>query len=200
MSARLCMPCDFQGFCRGVFREKDKFPSHTLTRCGYTFLFYNTNMNYHRIFMQNSFVHIVLVSYGRKPIFTDNITLLRKAFANSKKFFKYEIVAICILPDHIHLILNPENIDHYPKIITAIKYYFSRNSTAKTQSPSYGYLNKKEKGIFQRRYFEHTILNENDLNNQINYIHYNPVKHGYVKSVKDWGVFFFRKIRSKRII
>ena len=50
-----------------------------------------------------------------------------------------------------------------------------------------------EKCIFQRRYFEHTIIDENDLNNQINYIHYNPVKHGYVKSVKDWEYSSFHK-------
>ena len=56
-----------------------------------------------------------------------------------------------------------------------------------------GYLNKGEKGIFQRRYFEHTIIDEKDLNNQINYIHYNPVKHGYAKSVKDWKYSSFHK-------
>lgn len=47
--------------------------------------------------------------------------------------------------------------------------------------------------IFQRRYWEHTIRNEEELNEQINYIHYNPVKHGYVHSVKDWDFSSFHK-------
>ena len=56
-----------------------------------------------------------------------------------------------------------------------------------------GYKNKREKGIFQRRYWEHTIRDENELNNHINYIHYNPVKHGYAKSVNDWEYSSFHK-------
>ena len=56
-----------------------------------------------------------------------------------------------------------------------------------------GYKNKREKGIFQRRYWEHTIRDENELNNHINYIHYNPVKHGYAKSVNDWEFSTFHK-------
>lgn len=90
------------------------------------------------------------------------------------------------MPDHIHVILNPENINDYPKIVTSIKYYFSNNFSVGVETPTYGYVNKKEKGIFQRRYFEHTIISEEDLTNQINYIHYNPVKHALIKNVKDW--------------
>ena len=57
----------------------------------------------------------------------------------------------------------------------------------------YGYVNKGEKGVFQRRYFEHTICSQEELNNNINYIHYNPVKHGYAKNVKDWKYSSFHK-------
>lgn len=56
-----------------------------------------------------------------------------------------------------------------------------------------GYKNKREKGIFQRRYWEHTIKDEEELNNQINYIHYNPVKHDLVNQVKDWQYSSFHK-------
>ena len=99
------------------------------------------------------------------------------------------------MPEHIHLILNPENIKDYPKIISSVKHYFSKNvgQVCPTYNLKMGYKNKREKGIFQRRYFEHTIINEQDLNNQINYIHYNPVKHGYVESVRDWKYSTFHK-------
>ena len=56
-----------------------------------------------------------------------------------------------------------------------------------------GYKNKREKGIFQRRYWEHTITSEEELNNQIDYIHYNPVKHALVNQVKDWQYSSFHK-------
>ena len=150
-------------------------------------------MNYKRVFIPNSYVHLTIVSYNRKDIFIDNINLLRSAFKNAKQYFDFEIVAICILPNHIHMILNPQNIKEYPKIITSIKYYFSNNYDVGVETPTYGYINKGEKGVFQRRFFEHTICSQEELNNHINYIHYNPVKHGYVKCVKDWEYSSFLK-------
>lgn len=150
-------------------------------------------MNYKRVFIPNSYVHLIIVAYDRKDIFIKNIELLRNAFINAKKYFNYEIVAICVLPNHIHVILNPDNIIEYPKIITSIKYYFSKNYNVGVETPTYGYINKGEKGIFQRRYFEHTICSQDELNNHINYIHYNPVKHEYVQYVKDWEYSSFHK-------
>ena len=150
-------------------------------------------MNYRRVFIPNSYLHLIIVSYNRKNIFINNIELLKHALKNAKQFFCFEIVAICVLPDHIHVILNPKNIKEYPKIITSIKYYFSKNYDVGVETPTYGYVNKGEKGIFQRRFFEHTITSEEDLINQINYVHYNPVKHGFVNNVKDWQYSSFSK-------
>ena len=152
-------------------------------------------MNYRRVFVPNGYVHIIITSYDRKSIFIDNIGTLRNAFKNVRKLYKFEIIAICVFPEHIHLILHPENINSYPKIISSVKHYFSRNvgQVCPTDNLKIGYKNKREKGIFQRRYYEHTIKNETELNNQINYIHYNPVKHGLVKNVKDWPYSSFHK-------
>ena len=156
-------------------------------------------MNYRRAYIQNSYVHLVITSYNRKPIFIKYIDILRSAFKNTLKNYKFEIIAICVLPDHIHLILNPENINEYSKIISSIKHYFSRNvgqvcpTDNSDNSLLTGYKNKREKGFFQRRFYEHTILNEEELNRNIDYIHYNPVKHGYVNSVKDWEYSSFHK-------
>lgn len=151
-------------------------------------------MRYKRVYIQNSCVHIVVVTYNRNCLLINNIDLLRESFKNAKSFFDFEIVATCILPDHFHLILKPKDINEYPKIITAIKYYFSKNfGDVGVETPTYGYNNKGEKGIWQRRYFEHTIIDEDDLNNHLDYIHYNPVKHEYVKNVKDWEFSSFEK-------
>lgn len=152
-------------------------------------------MNYRRVFIPNSYVHIIITSYNRTPIFIDNVDILRTAFKNTMQLYKYEIIAICVLPEHIHLILYPKDINNYPKIISSIKHYFSSNvgQVCPTDDLKVGYKNKREKGIFQRRYWEHTIINEEELNQQINYIHYNPVKHGYSQNVKDWEFSSFHK-------
>ena len=157
-------------------------------------------MNYRRVYIPNSFVHIIIASYERKHIFINNIDFLRTAFKNTMQYYKFEIVAICVLPEHIHLIINPENIKEYPKIISSIKHCFSHD--VEQVCPTYlcthdnlkiGYKNKREKGFFQRRFYEHTICSQDELNNHINYIHYNPVKHGYAKQVKDWEYSSFHK-------
>lgn len=159
---------------------------------------YNFFMNYRRVFIQNSYVHLVILAYKRQNIFTDNIELLRCAFKNAKKYFKFEILTICVLPNHIHMILKPDNISEYPRIITSIKYYFSKNINYVGQEcPTYGYMNKRERGIFQRRYYEHTIKSEDEFNNHINYIHFNPVKHGLVNAVKDWEYSSFHQFVKK---
>ena len=67
-------------------------------------------MNYKRVFIPNRHVHLIVVSYNRKDIFVENIELLRSSFKNAKQFFDFEIIAICVLPNHIHMILNPKNI------------------------------------------------------------------------------------------
>ena len=84
-------------------------------------------MNYRRIFVPNTYLHIIITSYNRKSLFIDNINILRTAFKNTMRIYKYKIIAICVLPEHIHLILYPKDINNYPKIISSIKHYFSRN-------------------------------------------------------------------------
>ena len=84
--------------------------------------------------------------------------------------------------------------------------YVPKNVFARTvcwgtlqETPTYGYVNKGEKGVFQRRYFEHTILSEEELNKHIDYIHYNPVKHNLVKNVKDWKYSSFHKFVEQNL-
>lgn len=158
-------------------------------------------MNYRRVFVQNSCVHLIVTSYNREAIFIGNIEILRSAFKNTSKNYKFEIIAICVLPEHIHMILKPNNINEYPKIISSIKHYFSKNvgQVCPTYNEKIGYKNKREKCIFQRRYFEHTIIDENELNTQINYIHYNPVKHNFAKSVKEWKYSSFHKFVKDKL-
>lgn len=151
-------------------------------------------MNYRRVFIENSCVHIIVLSYNRMPILIDNIDVLRAAFANVSQIYNFEIIAICVLKDHIHMIIKPKNIQEYPKIISSIKHCFSKNvgQVCPTYKLKKGYINKREKGIFQHRFYEHTITTQEELNKHIDYIHYNPMKH-YGIIPKDWEFSSFHK-------
>ena len=116
---------------------------------------------------------------------------LREAFQYSSiKAGPFEIDAICLLPDHLHCLWTmPETDVDYATRWKVIKAYFSHRYRLQGGQPgqsSRSKMRKGEIGFWQRRFWEHTIRDEEDLLNHINYIHYNPVKHGLVASVKDW--------------
>jgi putative transposase len=98
----------------------------------------------------------------------------------------FETIAICILPDHLHAIWRlPKEDANFPLRWNVIKAGFSR-SVPVTISRSPSKVAKREKGIWQRRYWEHVIRDDADLVRHIDYIHYNPVKHALVTRVCDW--------------
>lgn len=156
--------------------------------------------NCKRFYIENSYVFITVVTYNRKHILIENIALLRECFRKTLKTFNFEIFASIILPDHFHLIIKPDNISQFPKIIGLIKKYFSYEVNAKYNDKIIceSRIKRGEKGIWQRRFYEHLIRDENDLHMHLDYIHYNPVKHNYAKIVKDWEYSSFHKFVKLR--
>jgi putative transposase len=121
-----------------------------------------------------------------KSLLVDTINVLRSAFKQVKKNHAFTISAIVVLPDHLHTIWQlPENDADYPTRWNLIKRSFSR-ALPKTERISNSRRIKGERGIWQRRYWEHMIKDENDFEQHVNYIHFNPVKHGYVQAPADW--------------
>lgn len=148
--------------------------------------------NYKRYFYnEDSLVFITVVTNERTPFLVENIDLLRESFKTSK--YNFEIYAAVILPEHFHVILKPQYIEQIPKIISSIKYYFSKKIEYKKENKRESELKRKEKGVWQRRYYDHIIRNQEDLNKHLDYIHYNPVKHNLVNAVKDWKYSSFNK-------
>ena len=144
-------------------------------------------MNYKRLFIPNSLVFISVVTKNRNEILIENIEYLRKSFSIVMTKYKFEIIAIIINKDHFHMIIKPFDINIYPKIIGNIKSTFTKISKLNHS------LNiKRESDIWQRRYWEHTIISEEDLNRHIDYIHYNSMKH-YNIAPKDWKYSSFEK-------
>jgi putative transposase len=94
--------------------------------------------------------------------------------------------AIVILPDHLHCIWTlSEGDDDFSTRWRQVKAAFSRQ-LPKTERRSQSRLNKGERGIWQRRFWEHAIRDEVDHQRHVDYIHYNPIKHEYVTRVADW--------------
>jgi putative transposase len=123
---------------------------------------------------------------------TDNIDLLRSAFREVLKTHPFQTDAIVVLPEHLHAVLTlPKNNSDYSRRWQNIKGLFSK-SLAKSGVP----LQKDSRGeyrLWQRRFWEHTIRDERDLETHVDYIHYNPVKHGLVTRVADWPYSSFHR-------
>ena len=157
-------------------------------------LWYDKPMsNYTRLFLQGfNYLFITVVTNGRQKILIENIDILRQSFKSALDKFAFEIYAAVIMPDHMHLIIKVEHIEDYPKILYLIKYKFSLKMPKNAfLSPSK--IKKGEKGIWQRRYWEHTIRDEEDMAKHLDYIHFNPIKHGYVKTVGEYKYSSFKK-------
>lgn len=151
--------------------------------------------NYKRYFgLSTNPVFITFITYNRRRILLQNIDILRSSFKYAKSRYNFEIIAVCILEEHIHVIISASNSADIPKIIRTIKFNFSINAPddCVCKNISDSAIKRSEKGIWQRRYYDHIIRNEQDLYRHIDYVHYNPTKH-YSIAPKDWEFSSFRK-------
>lgn len=152
--------------------------------------------NYIRLHVKNHPYFITINTEKRRPLLIKNIDILRQAFAHSKQYFEYKIDSICILPDHLHMIIYPNNENEYSNIVKSIKTYFSKN-IKQSFKPTKSQSSKRELGIWQRRFYEHTVRDDKELEKFRNYIHYNPVKHKLALSAKHWEYSSFNKFVKK---
>jgi putative transposase len=149
-------------------------------------------MEYRRFYQPGARYFFTVVTANRKPLLIDNIERLRAAFKICKQRHPFEIEAVVVLPDHLHTIWRlPEGDDDFSKRWMVIKRYFSIGLPQAETSLSK--IKKREKGIWQRRFWEHYIRNETDWRRHMDYIHFNPVKHGYVDKPSDWPYSSFVK-------
>jgi putative transposase len=144
-------------------------------------------MDYRRAYVKGGCYFFTLTLADRKSqLLTQHIDLLRASIKYVKDRHPFNIDAMVVLPDHLHCIWTlPENDCDYAKRWMLIKTHFSRQ-IPKTENIHSTRIKKRERGIWQRRFWEHVIRNERDFLNHVEYIHINPIKHGYVQNVKDW--------------
>ena len=146
-----------------------------------------SNMRYRRANTVNaSYFFTVNLAERKQRLLTDNIGILRNAIRMVKQNHPFTIETMVVLPEHLHAIFTlPEGDAAFAMRWALIKAAFSRNMP-KTERISASRIAKRERGIWQRRYWEHQIKDELDMQQHIDYIHYNPVKHGYVTQASDW--------------
>ncbi len=122
-----------------------------------------------------------------------HIDVLRTAVRRTRLRKPFHIDAWVVLPDHMHCVWTlPDGDDDYPQRWHAIKRAFS--ATLPLLEPrSQAMARRGERGIWQRRYWEHAIRDERDYAIHLDYVHFNPVRHRLVASVADWPYSSFRR-------
>jgi putative transposase len=152
---------------------------------------------YIRNYVEGGTYFFTLVTKSRQPLFQDPALceLFMAGIDKVKSHQPFELIAYCILPDHIHLLVGlPSGVSDYSNIIKEIK----RSVTLSIRK----HLNQQGLAVWQDRFWEHTIRDQRDMQIHYDYIHYNPVKHGYVEMVDQWkwstisGEFSDKDIKS----
>jgi putative transposase len=155
--------------------------------------------NYRRFRVEGAIYFFTLVTDGRQPFLcTDDArALLRKFLKECDERWPFTISAIVLLPDHLHTLWSlPQGDDKYSRRWGWIKKEFTKawlGSGHPEQLVSAGRARKRQHGVFQPRFWEHLIRDEEDFERHADYIHYNPVKHRYVASPRDWSWSSFHR-------
>lgn len=152
-------------------------------------------MNYRRVYMEGHSYFITVVTHRRRPILIRYIDLLRESFRHAMQRFDFALEAIAVLPDHLHMIIAPKESREYPAIVASIKRHFSHALPPSSKQGFQSYSRRKQRylPVWQKRFYEHTIRDEKDLQKYLEYIRHNPVKHGLVDTPEQWNYSSFSR-------
>jgi putative transposase len=143
--------------------------------------------NYRRNYVPGGTYFFTLVTFQRRKYFDtpNKLDHLHSKIRQVQRAKPFDLLAFCLLPDHIHLLLTlPENDSNYSLRMREIK----RLTTLLMKRETLG----NSDPIWQDKFWEHTIRDEKDLQAHFDYIHYNPVKHGFTETFDGWKWSSFR--------
>lgn len=156
--------------------------------------------DYRRYFVPGGTYFFTCVTYRRKPFLTTDLgrRCLREAFDQVRRSHPFEMVAIVLLPDHWHTVWTlPTGDARYPLRWMRIKEEFTERWLAeggREINQSASRVKHRLRGIWHKRYWEHTVRDEDDLKRCVDYIHWNPRKHKLVQRVCDWPWSSFHRM------
>ncbi len=151
-------------------------------------------VHYRRNFLPGAsyFLRIALLS-RTSSLLLDHITVLRDAFRAVRTQRSFVLGAVVVLPEHLHCIWTlPSGDADYPGRCRAIKTRFSRQ-IPHGEWRCTSRVKKGGRGIWQRRCWEHTLRDDRDRTRHVDYIHFNPVKHGHVSRIVEWPYSSFHQ-------
>jgi len=144
--------------------------------------------DYRRLYIPGAswFFTVNLAQRHGNRLLVEYIDCLQASFAYVKRRHPFRIDAIAVMPEHLHCIWTlPDDDTDFSTRWNLIKGHFSRRMP-KDDVVSPSRVRKRERGIWQRRLWEHCLRDQDDFNRHVDYIHWNSVKHGWVQRVQDW--------------
>ncbi|WP_295445987.1 transposase [uncultured Thiodictyon sp.] len=150
-------------------------------------------MRYRRALLEGAtYFFTVNLADRSSRLLVDRVADLREAVRRVRLDHPFDIIAWVVMPDHVHAVWRlPDTDADYSTRWALIKANFSR-TIPKAERIGESRQGKGERGIWQRRFWEHVIRDETDLQRHVDYTHYNPVKHGYVQRAVDWPFSSFQ--------
>ena len=179
-------------------RERKTSPTFRISwRYHITWNGLTTMFRYRRNFVPGgTYFFTITLADRRSNALVDWIGALRSAFRVVRRTKPFAIDAIVILPDHLHAVLTlPPNDADFPSRWRRIKGHFS--STLISANADLKRRPNGDLALWQRRFWEHTIRDDRDLARHIDYVHFNPVKHGLVQRVRDWPYSSFHRLCAR---
>jgi putative transposase len=152
--------------------------------------------NYRRVYHPGGtyFFTVNLLERSGNDLLVRHIDCLRQSVRKVRMKHPFEIHGWVVLPDHLHCVMSlPEGDSDYRRRWHLIKAGFSR-ALPITERRSAIRIRRGERGIWQRRFWEHLIRDEVDYRAHMDYVHINPVKHGLVECVSDWPYSTFHRL------
>lgn len=155
--------------------------------------------NYRRAHVPGGTYFFTVVTHRRRRLFhlAENRILLGDAIRECLRDWAFDLNAIVLLPDHLHAIWSlPPGDDNYSGRWSVIKKTFTVNYLAnggQDWAVSAGKKKENRRGVWQRRFWEHVIEDEDGYETHFDYIHYNPVKHKLVSCPRDWEATSFHR-------
>jgi putative transposase len=154
-------------------------------------------MRYRRALLPGASFFFTVVTEERRPVLTsaEAVEVLRAAFRAVRATRPFELDAMVVLPDHLHCIwtMPPDDADFATRWRLVKTWFTKRCDPTLRATPSRPRSARGEQALWQHRYWEHALRDEADFSRHVEYIHYNPVKHGHVRAPGDWPYSSFRR-------